>query len=93
MTRNGLPNIKYVAIYLEALHDSTNFADESQMAIVSNKFLGAFAVSVGLHKHLKYFGGPLQSQITEYAEEIQTAQQESDGAKDFWTATKDPPKV
>ncbi|KAJ9253860.1 hypothetical protein DTO027B5_7245 [Paecilomyces variotii] len=65
---------------------------EHKMAIVSNKFLGAFAVSVGLHKHLKYFGGPLQSQITEYAEEIQTAQQESDGAKDFWTATKDPPK-
>jgi endoribonuclease Dicer len=63
------------------------------MAVVSNKFLGAFAVTVGLHKHLQYFSVPLQSQITEYAEEIQTAQQESEGAKDFWTVTKDPPKV
>jgi hypothetical protein len=63
------------------------------MAVVSNKFLGAFAVTVGLYKHLHYFGGPLQNQITEYAEEIQTAQQESEGAKNFWTITKDPPKV
>lgn len=63
------------------------------MAVVSNKFLGAFAVSVELHKHLKHFSGPLQSQITEYAEEVQTAQLEGGDAKDFWTVTKDPPKV
>ncbi|KAL1855420.1 Dicer-like protein 1 [Paecilomyces lecythidis] len=65
---------------------------EHKMAVVSNKFLGAFAVSVGLHKHLKHFSGPLQSQITEYAEEVQTAQLEGGDAKDFWTVTKDPPK-
>ena len=63
------------------------------MAMVSNKFLGALAVKLGLHTHLKYFSGPLQSQITHYAEEIQTAEGESEGAVDYWTVTKDPPKV
>lgn len=63
------------------------------MAMVSNKFLGALAVKLGLHTHLKYFSAPLQSQITQYAEEIQTAEGESEGAVDYWTVTKDPPKV
>jgi endoribonuclease Dicer len=63
------------------------------MAMVSNKFLGAVAVQLGLHTHLQHFSNPLQSQITHYAEEIQTAQQESNGTKEFWVATEDPPKV
>ncbi|PWY74059.1 ATP-dependent helicase dcl1 [Aspergillus eucalypticola CBS 122712] len=65
---------------------------EHKMAMVSNKFLGALAVKLGLHTHLKYFSAPLQSQITQYAEEIQTAEGESEGAVDYWTVTKDPPK-
>ncbi|PWY95843.1 dicer-like protein 1 [Aspergillus sclerotioniger CBS 115572] len=65
---------------------------EHKMAMVSNKFLGALSVKLGLHTHLKYFSGPLQSQITHYAEEIQTAEGESEGAVDYWTVTKDPPK-
>lgn len=63
------------------------------MAMVSNKFLGALAVRLGLHTHLRHFSSPLQSQITHYAEEIQTAEEESDGAVDYWVGTKDPPKV
>ena len=63
------------------------------MAMVSNKFLGALAVRLGLHTHLRHFSSPLQSQITYYAEEIQTAEEESDGAEDYWDGTKDPPKV
>ncbi|KAH8425375.1 ribonuclease III domain-containing protein [Aspergillus melleus] len=62
------------------------------MAMVSNKFLGALAVKLGLHTHLKHFSNPLQSQITHYAEEIQTAENESEGAVDYWILTKDPPK-
>ncbi|KAI3054082.1 hypothetical protein CBS147352_4030 [Aspergillus niger] len=65
---------------------------EHKMAMVSNKFLGALAVKLGLHTHLKYFSAPLQSQITQYAEEIQTAEGENEGAVDYWTVTKDPPK-
>ncbi|GAA83316.1 hypothetical protein AKAW_01431 [Aspergillus luchuensis IFO 4308] len=65
---------------------------EHKMAMVSNKFLGALAVKLGLHTHLKYFSAPLQSQITQYAEEIQTAEGESESAVDYWTVTKDPPK-
>lgn len=63
------------------------------MAMVSNKFLGAVAVLLGLHTHLQHFSSMLQSQITHYAEEIQAAEKESEGAKDFWVITKDPPKV
>ncbi|KAL4890197.1 ATP-dependent helicase dcl1 [Aspergillus ambiguus] len=62
------------------------------MAMVSNKFLGALAVKLGLHTHLSYFSNALQSQITHFSEEIQTAASQSDGAMDYWTATKDPPK-
>lgn len=61
--------------------------------MVSNKFLGALCVKLELHTHLRYFGGVLQSQITHYAEEIQTAAGQSEGAMDYWTTTRDPPKV
>lgn len=61
--------------------------------MVSNRFLGALAVRLGLHTHLRHFSNPLQAQITHYAEEIQTAEAECEGAVDYWVATKDPPKV
>lgn len=61
--------------------------------MVSNKFLGALAVKLRLHTHLQHFSNPLQSQITHYAEEIQTAETENEGAVDYWVMTKDPPKV
>lgn len=63
------------------------------MAMVSNKFLGALAVKLELHKHLKYFSNPLQSQIMHYVEEIRAAEAESDGVVDYWATTNDPPKV
>ncbi|KAF7591232.1 Dicer-like protein 1 [Aspergillus hancockii] len=65
---------------------------EHKMAMVSNKFLGALAVRLGFHTHLKHFSNPLQSQITHYAEDIQAAEIEGDGAVDYWMATIDPPK-
>lgn len=61
--------------------------------MVSNKFLGALAVKLGLHRHLRHFSNPLQAQITQYAEEIQTAESEGEGAVDYWVDTKDSPKV
>ncbi|XHG04756.1 Dicer-like protein 1 [Aspergillus wentii] len=65
---------------------------EHKMAMVSNKFLGALAVRLGLHRHLRHFSNPLQSQITNYAEEIETAETESESGVDYWVVTKDPPK-
>lgn len=65
---------------------------EHKMSMVSNKFLGALAVKLRLHTHLQHFSNPLQSQITHYAEEIQTAETENEGAVDYWVMTKDPPK-
>lgn len=63
------------------------------MAMVSNKFLGALAVKLELHKHLKYFSNPLQNQIMHYVEQVQAAEAESEGVVDYWATTKDPPKV
>ncbi|KAL4796050.1 hypothetical protein BDV19DRAFT_398514 [Aspergillus venezuelensis] len=65
---------------------------EHKMAMVSNKFLGALAVKLGLHKHLRYFSSPLLSRITRYAEEIEAAVLENKTAVDYWTGTTDPPK-
>ncbi|OJJ50927.1 hypothetical protein ASPZODRAFT_155932 [Penicilliopsis zonata CBS 506.65] len=65
---------------------------EHKMAMVSNKFLGYLAVKLQLHTHLQHFSNPLQSQITHYAEDIQTAEIEHKQAVDFWVVTKDPPK-
>ncbi|KAL4956056.1 hypothetical protein BDW69DRAFT_181948 [Aspergillus filifer] len=65
---------------------------EHKMAMVSNKFLGALAVKLGLHKHLRFFSSPLLSRITKYAEEIEAAVLENRTAVDYWTGTTDPPK-
>lgn len=64
-----------------------------QMAIVSNKFLGALVVHLGLHRHLQYADGPIQGQITRYAQEMQIAEAKSEGAMDYWLHTTDAPKV
>ncbi|KAJ6133995.1 dicer-like protein 1 [Penicillium sp. IBT 18751x] len=65
---------------------------EHKMAMVSNKFLSALAVRLGLHRHLQYVGGALQGLISHYAEDIQIAEAEADGAMDYWLGTRDSPK-
>lgn len=64
-----------------------------QMAMVSNKFLGALAIKLELHKHLIYFSNPLMSQNNRYAEDIKAAVLESKSSVDYWTSITDPPKV
>lgn len=61
--------------------------------MVSNKFLGALAAKLGFHRYLQHFSPPLQQNITSYIEDIQTAEDESEGAMDYWLGTKDSPKV
>ena len=63
------------------------------MAMVSNKFLGAVCVKLGFHRHLRANGSLIMFQIQEYVTEIVEAEKESNGARDYWTTTKDPPKV
>lgn len=63
------------------------------MAMVSNKFLGALAVKLGLHLHLQHFNNPLMIQNSKYAEELQLAESESNGEVDYWLSTSDSPKV
>lgn len=63
------------------------------MAMVSNKFLGALAVKLGFHKHLQHFSNALLVKITNYAEELQVAEQELNGEVDYWLSTTDSPKA
>ncbi|KAJ5945845.1 hypothetical protein N7454_002684 [Penicillium verhagenii] len=65
---------------------------EHKMAMVSNKFLGALSVKLGFHRHLQHFSSPLQSGITQYAEDIQYAEEENPGMMDYWLGTRDSPK-
>lgn len=66
---------------------------EHKMTMVSNKFLGAVCVKMGFNKYIRQNSGIMQSQITEYTEELLIADGHAHGAKDFWTTVKDPPKV
>jgi hypothetical protein len=61
--------------------------------MVSNKFLGALSVRLGFHKHLRFNGSLVQSQIRDYVTEIGAAEEEANGAVDYWVHVKSPPKV
>ncbi|KAL1640518.1 Dicer-like protein 1 [Diplodia intermedia] len=65
---------------------------EHKMAMVSNKFLGAVCVKLGFHKHLKYSHSQVEYQIRDYVMEIKEAEREAQGARDYWTTVKSPPK-
>ena len=66
---------------------------EHKMAMVSNKFLAALSVKLGFHKHLRSNSAAVEAQNREYAAEINEAEVEAKGARDYWTNTKQPPKV
>ena len=61
--------------------------------MVSNKFLAALSVKLGFHKHLRFNGAAVEFQNREYVGEIEEAEREGKGARDYWTNTKQPPKV
>ncbi|KAL8950847.1 MAG: hypothetical protein Q9222_003145 [Ikaeria aurantiellina] len=62
------------------------------MAMVSNKFLAAVAVKLGFNKYLRFRSPDIESQNREYVQEIHDVEEESKGARDYWTITKTPPK-
>ena len=66
---------------------------EHKMAMVSNKFLGALCVKIGFHKHMRHCHSQLDGQIREYIVEAEEAENEANGACDYWTGLKAPPKV
>lgn len=67
--------------------------DTSQMAMVSNKFLAALSVKLEFHKHLRSNTSVIEAQNREYVMEVKEAEKEAKGARDYWTNTKQPPKV
>lgn len=63
------------------------------MAMVSNKFLAALAVELGFHRHLRCGQGNVQASIVDFVQDLEILKEGADGARDYWTATKNPPKV
>lgn len=67
---------------------------EHKMAMVSNRFLGAVCVKLGFYKHIRYGGSSqLERNIRDYVVEIQEAEKEANGARDYWTSVESVPKV
>lgn len=56
---------------------------EHKMAMVSNKFLSAVAVDLGLHKRLRACSQQIGVRISEYALELQELK-ETVGRVDYW---------
>jgi endoribonuclease Dicer len=65
---------------------------EHKMAMVSNKFLGALCVKIGFHRHMRHCHSQLDGQIREYVIEATEAEKDTNGACDYWTSVKAPPK-
>ena len=66
---------------------------EHKMAMVSNRFLGVVSVKMGFDKHIRQTSSTMKAQMDGYKEELQGAEAMAQGAKDFWTAVREPPKV
>lgn len=85
-------------------HRDPQWLTEHKMAMVSNQFLGALCVALGFHRHLQVFHQQLQSQVTEYVQDIVAARSQAeldakhaglepiDCAPDYWLTVKQPPK-
>lgn len=77
---------------------------EHKMAMVSNQFLGALCVHLGLHRYLQHFMPVIQSSIVAYVDDIHLAREaaEADAVRDgkraselspdWWITAKTPPK-
>lgn len=65
---------------------------EHKMAMVSNRFLAALSVKLGFHKHIRFSGQLVEFQNRDYAMDVQEAERDSNGARDYWTTAKNPPK-
>lgn len=70
-----------------------HWLSEHKQAMCGNQFFGALSVKLGFHRHILHHSDVLLTQIKEYVEDLEYAERMSNGAKDFWTTLKDPPKV
>lgn len=102
----GIPSYQRLEFLGDALHDMTcvmylvrnhsqrdpQWLTEHKMAMVSNKFLGAVCVRIGFYRHLRHNSSSVGHQIMTFVEEVKAAETEAQGARDYWTSVRDPPK-
>ncbi|PWW79995.1 hypothetical protein C7212DRAFT_355951 [Tuber magnatum] len=79
-------------IFQKYPHADPQWLTEHKMAMVSNKFLAMISVEMGFHRKLRRMGASLDHAIRDYEVDIQEARANSNGAVDFWTSLKNPPK-
>lgn len=65
---------------------------EHKMAMVSNRFLGMLCIKLGFHRHLRHNQPHMGTAIRDFVLEIEEAERDSAGAKDFWTTVRNAPK-
>lgn len=72
---------------------SDQWLSEHKQAMCGNQFFGVLCVKLGFHKHIRQHGEFIPIQIRDYVEELESAEALGQGARDFWTDVRDPPKV
>ncbi|KAF2682135.1 hypothetical protein K458DRAFT_342502 [Lentithecium fluviatile CBS 122367] len=66
---------------------------EKKTPMVANKFLGAVSVKLGFHTHIRQNNAALTSEIRNYVTELEEAENEANGAVDYWVGiSSEPPK-
>jgi len=71
-------------IFLNYPDADPQWLTEHKMAMVSNRFLGAVSVHLGLHKKLRKMGQQLDTAINYYTVEILEAEEKS-SSSNFWS--------
>ncbi|EWC48641.1 hypothetical protein DRE_01863 [Drechslerella stenobrocha 248] len=66
---------------------------EHKMSMINNRFQGALCVKLGLHRHVRAMGSPINIAIQEYVQLITEARIASNDSVDYWIDVKAPPKV
>ena len=61
--------------------------------MVSNKFLAALAVELELYRHLRCGQGTVQASIGDFVQDLGELKKRGNGAMNYWTEAKNPPKV
>ena len=94
----NIPSYQRLEFLGDALHDQVciqhiydkypdkgpQWLTEHKMAMVSNKFLAALAVKLGLHRHLRKNSSSLARAIEDFANDMMNAEEAAKGGLDYW---------
>jgi len=79
-------------LFYRYLDKDPQWLTEHKMAMVSNHFQGALCVKLGFHRHLYHYDPKIGAAIREFVQDVEEAEHDNKGEKDYWTTTKEAPK-